>query len=62
EAETWDDAALTEKAGDLLSRGLTPRDAARDLTALSGRARREVYGLVVRLAGGVEVDEPDSAE
>ena len=51
-AEDWDDEALAEKAGELLARGLTPRDAARELAALSGRARREVYGLVVRAAGG----------
>ena len=62
EAESWDDEALIEKAGELLARGLTPRDAARDLAALSGRARREVYGLVVRVAGGAPADEPDSAE
>src|SRR5258708_3885124 len=61
EAETWDDEALTEKAVELLARGLTPRDAARDLAALSGRARREAYGRVARPAGGAAAGEPDSA-
>jgi 16S rRNA (cytidine1402-2'-O)-methyltransferase len=58
--EDWDDEALAEKAGELLGRGLTPRDAARELAALSGRARRDVYALVVRAAGGDPTDEPDS--
>jgi len=52
EAEAWDDEALAEKAGELLARGLTARDAAHELAALSGRARREVYAVVVRVAGG----------
>jgi 16S rRNA (cytidine1402-2'-O)-methyltransferase len=59
-AEDWDDEALAEKASELLGRGLTPRDAALQLTALSGRARRDVYALVMRAAGGDETDEPDS--
>jgi 16S rRNA (cytidine1402-2'-O)-methyltransferase len=59
-AEDWDDEALAEKATELLARGLTPRDAARELAAVSGRARRDVYGLVVRAAGGDTADEPDS--
>jgi 16S rRNA (cytidine1402-2'-O)-methyltransferase len=50
--EEWDDEALAEKAAELLGRGLTARDAADELAALSGRARREVYPIVVRAAGG----------
>jgi 16S rRNA (cytidine1402-2'-O)-methyltransferase len=50
-ADEWDDEALAEKAGELLARGLTPRDAARELAALSGRPRRDVYTIVVRAAG-----------
>jgi 16S rRNA (cytidine1402-2'-O)-methyltransferase len=62
EAETWSDEALAEKAGELLARGLTPRDAARELAALSGRARRQAYGLVVRLARGGKDRRPDSPD
>jgi 16S rRNA (cytidine1402-2'-O)-methyltransferase len=46
-AEEWDDEALAEKAAELLARGLTARDAAVELTALSRRPRREVYALVL---------------
>lgn len=59
-AEEWDDGALSEKAAELLARGLTPRDAARELAALSGRARRDVYGLV--MARGHDDGGPDSPE
>jgi 16S rRNA (cytidine1402-2'-O)-methyltransferase len=55
----WDDEALLEKATELLGRGLTPRDAARELTARSGRARRDVYALVVRAADD-GAGEPES--
>jgi 16S rRNA (cytidine1402-2'-O)-methyltransferase len=47
-ADDWDDEAVAEKAAELLARGLSPRDAARELATLSGRARREVYALVLR--------------
>jgi 16S rRNA (cytidine1402-2'-O)-methyltransferase len=47
-AEEWDDEAVAEKAGELLARGLTARDAAHELAALSGRPRREVYAIVLR--------------
>jgi 16S rRNA (cytidine1402-2'-O)-methyltransferase len=50
-AEDWDDEAVSEKAAELLARGLSPRDAARELATLSGRPRRDVYALVVRTAG-----------
>jgi 16S rRNA (cytidine1402-2'-O)-methyltransferase len=46
----WDDEAISEKATELLARGLTARDAAHEIAALSGRARREVYAIVVRVA------------
>jgi 16S rRNA (cytidine1402-2'-O)-methyltransferase len=49
-ADEWDDEAVSEKAAELLARGLSPRDAARELATLSGRARREVYALVLRIA------------
>jgi 16S rRNA (cytidine1402-2'-O)-methyltransferase len=51
-AEEWDDEAIAEKAADLLARGLTARDAADELATLTGRARREVYPIVVRAAAG----------
>jgi 16S rRNA (cytidine1402-2'-O)-methyltransferase len=50
--EEWDDEAIAEKAVVLLAKGLSARDAAHELAKLSGRARREVYPLVVRAAGG----------
>jgi 16S rRNA (cytidine1402-2'-O)-methyltransferase len=50
-AEAWDDEALADKAVELLGKGLSARDAAHELAALTGRARREVYPLVVRAAG-----------
>ncbi|HSZ82367.1 MAG TPA: 16S rRNA (cytidine(1402)-2'-O)-methyltransferase [Polyangia bacterium] len=50
-AEAWDDEAIAEKAAELLAKGLSARDAAHELAALTGRARREVYPLVVRAAG-----------
>ena len=40
--DEWDDEAIAEKAAELLARGLSPRDAADELAALTGRARREV--------------------
>jgi len=45
-AETWDDETLAREAAALLAGGLSARDAARELAALSGRPRREVYRLV----------------
>jgi 16S rRNA (cytidine1402-2'-O)-methyltransferase len=51
-ADEWDDEAVAEKAAELLARGLTARDAADELAALTGRARREVYPIVLRAAGG----------
>ena len=50
--DEWDDEAVADKAAELLGRGLSARDAADELAALTGRARREVYAIVVRVAGG----------
>jgi 16S rRNA (cytidine1402-2'-O)-methyltransferase len=50
--EAWDDEAVAEKAIELLAKGLSARDAAHELATLTGRARREVYPLVLRAAGG----------
>jgi 16S rRNA (cytidine1402-2'-O)-methyltransferase len=50
-ADEWDDEAIAEKATELLARGLSARDAARELTTLSGRPRRDVYALVVKVSG-----------
>jgi 16S rRNA (cytidine1402-2'-O)-methyltransferase len=49
-AEEWDDEAVAERAAELLDRGLTARDAAHEIAAVSGRPRREVYAIVIRLA------------
>jgi 16S rRNA (cytidine1402-2'-O)-methyltransferase len=59
-AEEWDDDAVGEKAAALLARGLSARDAARELAALSGRPRREVYALVLRASGGASDPEGGS--
>jgi 16S rRNA (cytidine1402-2'-O)-methyltransferase len=58
-AEEWDDEALAEEGVALLARGLSPRDAAHELAARSGRPRREVYAVVLRAAedGRAEPDE-----
>jgi 16S rRNA (cytidine1402-2'-O)-methyltransferase len=48
--DEWDDEAVSEKAALLLARGLSARDAAHELAALSGRPRRDVYALVLRAA------------
>jgi 16S rRNA (cytidine1402-2'-O)-methyltransferase len=44
--EAWDDAAVVREAAELRERGVSVRDAARELAAVSGRPRREVYRLV----------------
>jgi 16S rRNA (cytidine1402-2'-O)-methyltransferase len=49
--DEWDDEAVAEKASELLARGLSARDAADELAAITGRARREVYPIVLRAAG-----------
>jgi 16S rRNA (cytidine1402-2'-O)-methyltransferase len=49
-AEEWDDERVEEEASRLLAGGASPRDAARDLAARSGRPKRDVYQLVTRVA------------
>jgi 16S rRNA (cytidine1402-2'-O)-methyltransferase len=44
-----DDAELAARAAELLAGGLSTRDAADRLAALTGRPRREVYRLIVAL-------------
>jgi 16S rRNA (cytidine1402-2'-O)-methyltransferase len=52
--DEWDDETVSEKAAELLARGLSTRDAAHELAALSGRPRRDVYALVLRAAGATD--------
>jgi 16S rRNA (cytidine1402-2'-O)-methyltransferase len=62
-ADEWDDESVAEEAVALVARGLSPRDAARELAALTGRARRDVYRIVVRATGaGGEPDASDGEE
>jgi len=56
-AETLDDQALASRAAELIAGGLSPRDAARELAALTGRPRRDVYRIVVQTGGD---DDPDA--
>jgi 16S rRNA (cytidine1402-2'-O)-methyltransferase len=58
--EEWDDEAIAEQATALLAKGLSARDAARELAALSGRPRRDVYRVVLGVTGGAAApdDEP----
>jgi 16S rRNA (cytidine1402-2'-O)-methyltransferase len=58
-ADEWDDEALSEKAAELLARGVSARDAVRELAALTGRPRRDVYGLVTALAGSAAPEGVD---
>jgi 16S rRNA (cytidine1402-2'-O)-methyltransferase len=51
-AEAWDDEAVAEEADARLARGVSARDAAHELAALTGRARRDVYRLVLARAAG----------
>jgi 16S rRNA (cytidine1402-2'-O)-methyltransferase len=51
QADDWDDETVAEEAAALLARGLSARDAAHELAARSGRARRDVYPIVLRAAG-----------
>jgi 16S rRNA (cytidine1402-2'-O)-methyltransferase len=55
--EPLDDEELTARAAELLAKGVTSRDAADQLAALTGRPRREVYPLV--LAAGARDDAAD---
>jgi 16S rRNA (cytidine1402-2'-O)-methyltransferase len=49
-AAGWSDDEIREEAAALLAEGASARDAADRLAPLSGRPRREVYGLVTALA------------
>ena len=44
--EPLDDDELLERARELTTRGLSTADAARELAALTGRPRRELYALI----------------
>ena len=57
--EPLDDEELTARASELLAKGVSARDAADQLAALTGRPRREVYRLVV--AAGSRDEAPDEA-
>jgi 16S rRNA (cytidine1402-2'-O)-methyltransferase len=58
----WDDETLAREAAALLAEGLSARDAARELAALSGRPRREVYRLVGAGAGAPSPAREDEDE
>jgi len=58
--EPLDDEELTARAEELLAKGVTARDAADQLAALTGRPRREVYRLVV--AAGARKADADGNE
>jgi 16S rRNA (cytidine1402-2'-O)-methyltransferase len=47
--EAWDDARVEARAAELLAGGTSARDAADELSALTGRPRRDVYRLVSKL-------------
>ena len=55
--EAWDDEALSREAAALAAEGLSARDAARELAAMSGRPRREVYRLVTEAREDEDEDE-----
>jgi 16S rRNA (cytidine1402-2'-O)-methyltransferase len=59
-AEEWDDEAVSERAAELLARGTSARDSVRELASLTGRPRREIYGLVTVLADGALPEDPDA--
>ncbi len=48
-AQTWDEAAVRAALQSALDEGLSTRDAVQQVTALSGRAKREVYALAQAL-------------
>ncbi len=57
EADAWNDEAITERAAELVAGGASPRDAAHELAALSGRPRRDVYRLVLQVTGTGETED-----
>jgi len=46
-----DDDDIRERAGELIAAGQSASDAARELAALTGRPRREIYALVAQKPG-----------
>ncbi len=58
--EPLDDEELGARAAELLAKGVTTRDVADQLAALTGRPRREVYRLVV--AAGERDEAQDHAD
>jgi len=50
-AEDIDDADLLERARALIAQGQSTRDTARELAALTGRQRRDVYKLITAARG-----------
>ena len=46
-----DDAELIERARAMIAQGQSTRDAARELAALTGRPRRDVYKLITSARG-----------
>ena len=50
-AEDIDDADLLERARALIAQGQSTRDTARELAALTGRQRRDVYKLITTARG-----------
>ena len=49
--EDIDDADLLERARALIAQGQSTRDTARELAALTGRQRRDVYKLITAARG-----------
>ena len=56
-----DEEEITERAAELLARGVSTRDAADQLATLTDCPRREVYRLVVA-AGALRAAEDDDAD
>jgi 16S rRNA (cytidine1402-2'-O)-methyltransferase len=59
-AEPLSEAEIDEEARDLLAQGRSARDAADELSARTGRPRREIYRLVTRAAEGRESGDDGS--
>lgn len=57
--DEWDDDAIAEQATALATRGVSARDAARELATLSGRPRRDIYRIVLRVTGAQESPDPE---
>lgn len=59
-ADEWDDEAIAEHAATLAARGVSARDAARELATLSGRPRRDIYRIVLGVSGGQEPPDDET--